>query len=253
MRRSIFLGCGSYLPDKVITNDDLANDLDTSDEWILKRTGIRTRHIASKNQVTSDLGVEAARAAMVCAGVSPNDIDLIVLATVTPDNTFPSTATHIQSKLGIKKGAAFDVQAACSGFIYSLNVADNMIRLGQANTVLLIGSETFSRIVDWQDRSTCVLFGDGAGAVVLGAEDNNGSNRDRGVLSTHICSDGDFYKMLWTNGGPSTNGNAGYIEMDGADVFKHAVIRMAEVVQKSLDENALEISDVDWLVPIKQT
>lgn len=249
MRRSVFLGCGSYLPDKILTNDDLANDLDTSDEWISKRTGIRQRHIVAEGQLTSDLGVEASRRAMANAGVTPDDIDLIVLATVTPDNTFPSTATHIQSKLGVKKGVAFDVQAACSGFIYALNTADNMIRLGQASKALLVGSETFSRIVDWEDRSTCVLFGDGAGAVVLGAEDNNGSNEDRGVLSTHIHSDGDYYKLLWTNGGPSTNGQAGYIEMEGADVFKHAVLRMAETVQESLTENDLDISDIDWLVP----
>ena len=249
MRRSVFLGCGSYLPDKILTNDDLAKNLDTSDEWISKRTGIRQRHIAAEGQFTSDLGVEASKVAIANAGITLDEIDLIVLATVTPDNTFPSTATHIQSKLGVKRGAAFDVQAACSGFIYALNSVDNMIRLGQANKALLVGAETFSRIVDWEDRSTCVLFGDGAGAVVLGAEDNIGSNEDRGVLSTHIHSDGDYYKLLWTNGGPSTNGQAGYIEMDGADVFKHAVLRMAETVQESLAENDLDISDIDWLVP----
>ncbi|HAA91301.1 MAG TPA: 3-oxoacyl-ACP synthase [Rhodospirillaceae bacterium] len=249
MRRSVFLGCGSYLPEKVVTNDDLAERIDTSDEWIAQRTGIRQRHIAADDQLTSDLGVEAAKAAMDCAGVTPDDIDLIVLATVTLDNTFPSTATHVQSKLGIKQGAAFDVQAACSGFIYSLSTADNMIRLGQANTALLIGSETFSRIVDWEDRGTCVLFGDGAGAVVLGSEENDGGNRDRGVLSTHIYSDGDYYKMLWTDGGPSTNGKAGVIEMEGREVFKHAVLRMSEAVETALDENDLKISDIDWLVP----
>lgn len=249
MRRSVFLGCGSYLPDKVVTNDDLAERIDTSDEWIRQRTGIRQRHIAADDQLTSDLAVEAARAAMDQAGVTPNDIDLIVLATVTPDNTFPSTATHVQSKLGIKQGAAFDVQAACSGFIYSLSTADNMIRLGQAENALLIGSETFSRIVDWEDRGTCVLFGDGAGAVVLGVEENDGGNTDRGVLSTHIYSDGDYYKMLWTNGGPSTTGDAGVIEMEGREVFKHAVLRMAEAVETSLEQNGLSIADIDWLVP----
>jgi 3-oxoacyl-[acyl-carrier-protein] synthase-3 len=249
MERSLIMGCGSYLPEKILTNDDLAERIDTSDEWISQRTGIRQRHIAAKNETTSDLAVAAAREAMKRASVSPDDVDLIILATVTPDNTFPATATRVQSKLGIKRGAAFDVQAACSGFIYALNTADNMIRLGQANTVLLIGSECFSRIVDWNDRGTCVLFGDGAGAVVLGKANGAGGNGDRGVLSTHIYSDGDYYDFLCTDGGAATTGTAGVIKMEGREVFKHAVNCMVEAVETSLDFNQLTKKDLDWLVP----
>ncbi|MDB3954057.1 ketoacyl-ACP synthase III [Alphaproteobacteria bacterium] len=249
MRRSVFLGCGSYLPEKVVTNDDLAKRLETSDEWIAQRTGIRQRHIAAEGEYTSDLAVEAAKVALERASIDASEIDLVILATVTPDNTFPATATRVQSKLGIKQGAAFDVQAACSGFIYSLNTADNMLRLGQANKALLIGSECFSRIVDWDDRGTCVLFGDGAGAVVLGVENGDGQNTDRGVLSTHIYADGNYYEHLLTDGGPSTNGKAGVIQMEGREVFKHAAVRMAEAVETSLSTNGFLINDIDWLVP----
>jgi len=249
MKRSVFLGCGSYLPEKVVTNDDLAERLDTSDEWIAQRTGIRQRHIAAEDEYTSDLAVEAAKVALERASIDASEIDLVILATVTPDNTFPAAATRVQSKLGINQGAAFDVQAACSGFIYSLNTADNMLRLGQANKALLIGSECFSRIVDWDDRGTCVLFGDGAGAVVLGAENGDGQNTDRGVLSTHIYADGNYYEHLRTDGGPSTNGKAGVIQMEGREVFKHAALRMAEAVETSLSTNGFSINDIDWLVP----
>ena len=249
MKRSVFLGCGSYLPEKVVTNDDLAKRLETSDEWIAQRTGIRQRHIAAEDEYTSDLAVEAAKVALERASIDASEIDLVILATVTPDNTFPATATRVQSKLGIKQGAAFDVQAACSGFIYSLNTADNMLRLGQANKALLIGSECFSRIVDWDDRGTCVLFGDGAGAVVLGVENGDGQNTDRGVLSTHIYADGNYYEHLLTDGGPSTNGKAGVIQMEGREVFKHAAVRMAEAVETSLSTNGFLINDIDWLVP----
>ena len=249
MRRSVFLGCGSYLPEKVVTNDDLAKRLETSDEWIAQRTGIRQRHIAAEGEYTSDLAVEAAKVALERASIDASEIDLVILATVTPDNTFPAAATRVQSKLGIKQGAAFDVQAACSGFIYSLNTADNMLRLGQANKALLIGSECFSRIVDWDDRGTCVLFGDGAGAVVLGVENGDGQNTDRGVLSTHIYADGNYYEHLLTDGGPSTNGKAGVIQMEGREVFKHAAVRMAEAVETSLSTNGFLINDIDWLVP----
>ncbi len=249
MRRSVFLGCGSYLPEKIVTNDDLANRLDTSDEWITQRTGIRQRHIAFEDENTSDLAIEAAKVALKRASLDASEIDLVIVATATPDNTFPAVATRVQSKLGIKQGAAFDVQAACSGFIYALNTTDNMLRLGQANKALLIGSECFSRIVDWNDRGTCVLFGDGAGAVVLGTEDGDGQNTDRGVLSTHIYADGDYYEHLCTDGGPSTNGKAGVVKMEGREVFKHAAVRMAEAVETSLSRNGLLIGDVDWLVP----
>ncbi|MDA0655382.1 MAG: ketoacyl-ACP synthase III [Proteobacteria bacterium] len=249
MRRSVILGCGSYLPEQIVTNDDLAKRVDTSDDWIRQRTGIRQRHVAAEGESTSDLALEAAKAAMARASVNAVDIDLIILATVTPDNTFPATATRVQSKLGIKQGVAFDVQAACSGFIYALNIADNMIRLGQANTALIIGSECFTRLVDWDDRGTCVLFGDGAGAVVLGAGDGDGSVNDRGVLSTHIFSDGDYYEYLCTDGGPSTTGRAGTVKMEGREVFKHAVHRMVEAVEISLSKNGLTTGDVDWLVP----
>jgi 3-oxoacyl-[acyl-carrier-protein] synthase-3 len=196
MRRSIVLGSGAYLPEKVVSNEDLSRKIETSDEWIRQRTGICQRHIAAEGEFTSHLALQAARAALARAGCTANDLDLLVLATATPDNTFPATATRVQAELGMKRGAAFDVQAVCSGFIYALSVADNMLRLGQAKTALVIGAETFSRILDWEDRSTCVLFGDGAGAVILRAADSSGSNGDRGILSTHLFSDGSGYEML---------------------------------------------------------
>jgi len=249
MRRSQIIGFGSYLPKNIVTNDDLARNIDTSDEWIRKRTGITQRHIAADGELTSDIAEHAARAALDNAGVSSDEIDLIVLATATPDNTFPATAARVQSKLGIRRGAAFDVQAVCAGYVYALATADNMIRLGQAETALVIGAEVFSRILDWEDRGTCVLFGDGSGATVLRGSETAGSNQDRGILSTHIYSDGNYYDMLYVNGGPSTTGTSGYLRMEGKEVFRHAVQRMSEVVETALETNGLKIDDVDWLIP----
>ncbi len=249
MRRSQIIGFGSYLPKDVVTNDDLAKKIDTSDEWIRKRTGIAQRHIAADNELTSDIAEQAARAALDNAGVATNNIDLIVLATATPDNTFPATATRVQSNLGIRRGAAFDVQAVCAGYVYALATADNMLRLGQAETALVIGAEVFSRILDWDDRGTCVLFGDGAGATILRAVEAAGNNQDRGILSTHIYSDGAYYDMLYVDGGPSTTGMSGHLRMEGKEVFRHAVHRMSEVVETALEHNGLSIDEVDWLIP----
>ncbi len=249
MRRSIVAGCGAYLPERIVTNDELAARVDTSDEWISQRTGIRQRHIAADGELTSDLALAAARPALARAGVDGGDLDVIVLATATPDNTFPATATRVQAGLGNTDGAAFDVQAVCTGFIYALTIADNMLRLGQADTALVIGAEVFSRILDWNDRTTCVLFGDGAGAVVLRAGEGEGTSRDRGVLSTHIHSDGANYEALYVDGGPGSTGTAGVIRMAGREVYKQAVIRMAECVDHALGTNGLDHDDIDWLVP----
>ncbi len=247
--RSQVTGCGSYLPARVVTNDQLAERLDTSDEWIFQRTGIRERRVAADGEFTSDLAVEAAKAALTVAGLGAGELDLIVCATSTPDETFPATATRIQERLGMNRGAAFDVQAVCAGFIYGLAVADNFVRLGQAKNVLVVGAETFSRILDWQDRSTCVLFGDGAGAVVLRAENGMAETKDRGVLSTHIFSDGRFHDALYVDGGPSTTQTAGHVRMEGREVFRHAVARMAEAIDTALEANGLTPGDIDWLVP----
>jgi 3-oxoacyl-[acyl-carrier-protein] synthase-3 len=247
--RSVAIGCGSYLPEKILRNDDLSRRLNTSDEWIAQRTGIRQRHIAAEGELTSDMGLAACRDALDMAGVAPSELDLIVCATSTPDETFPATATQIQAKLGCTNGAAFDVQAVCSGFIYGLAVADNFLRMGQAKTALVVGAETFSRILDWEDRSTCVLFGDGAGALLLRAGNGNGDARDRGVLSTHIHSDGRFHDALYVDGGPSSNGCVGHLRMQGKEVFRHAVVRMAEAIDDALESNHLTASDVDWLIP----
>ncbi|HVA13007.1 MAG TPA: beta-ketoacyl-ACP synthase III [Stellaceae bacterium] len=247
--RAQIFGCGGYLPERIVTNADLAKTLDTSDEWIVQRTGIRRRHIAAPGERTSDLAVHAARAALAAAQIAPEEIDLIVLATSTPDNTFPATAARVQARLGIKRGAAFDVQAVCTGFIYALATADNFVRAGQAKTALVIGAETFSRILDWQDRGTCVLFGDGAGALVLRGVPSNGSALERGVLSTHLHSDGSGYDLLYVDGGVSSTGTSGLLRMEGKEVFKHAVRRLAEVVDEALAANGLQAGDVDWLVP----
>ena len=249
MRRSQIIGFGSYLPQNIVTNDDLAEKIDTSDEWIRKRTGIAQRHIAADGELTSDIATDAARAALKNAGLDANAIDLIVLATATPDNTFPATATRVQSNLGIRRGAAFDVQAVCAGFVYALTMADNMIRLGQAETAIVIGAEAFSRILDWDDRGTCVLFGDGAGACVLQGAEMAGTNSDTGILSTHIHADGEYYDMLYVDGGPSTTGTSGYLRMEGKEVFRHAVQRMSEVVTAALDQNDLAVDQLDWLIP----
>jgi 3-oxoacyl-[acyl-carrier-protein] synthase III len=248
--RSRVIGCGAYLPERIVTNAELARRLDTSDEWIVQRTGIRQRHVAAPGDLTSDLAAHAAERALAAAGLTGADLDLIVLATATPDNTFPATATKVQARLGMIEGCAFDVQAVCSGFIYALATADNFIRCGQARRALVIGAETFSRILDWEDRGTCVLFGDGAGAIVLAAHrDEDGGARERGVLSTHLHADGRHYDILYVDGGPSTTGSCGFLRMEGKEVFRHAVHRLAEVVDEALAANGLAARDLDWLVP----
>lgn len=249
MIRSVVQGWGAYLPEKVLTNDDLAKIVDTSDEWITKRTGIRERHIAAEGEMTSDLATHSAKQALDCAGISGAEVDVIVLGTATPDETFPATATRVQEQIGAHSAYAFDIQAACSGFVYSLALADNFLRLGQAKTVLVIGAETFSRILDWQDRTTCVLFGDGAGAVVLRAEEGAGTNADRGVLSTHLHSDGRQHDLLYADGGPSLNQVAGFVRMQGREVFREAVTRLSAVIEEALKSNKITVSDIDWVVP----
>ena len=247
--RSVVLGSGSFLPEKVVTNSDLARRLDTSDDWIQARTGIRRRHVAADGELTSDLAVNASRRALDAAGVAADDLDLIVLATSTPDSTFPATATRVQAQLGMTGGAAFDVQAVCSGFVYALGVADNFVKAGQSKNALVIGAETFSRILDWEDRSTCVLFGDGAGAVVLRAEPTKGSADERGVLSTHLHTDGRLYDLLYVDGGPSSTQTTGFLRMSGPEVYRHAVLKLAEVMGEALEANGLDAGDIDWFVP----
>ena len=242
--RAKVIGCGAYLPERVVTNEELAKRLDTSDEWIRQRTGIAQRHIVAEGELTSDLATKAADAALAQAGFSARDLDLIVVGTSTPDHTFPATATKVQANLGMARGAAFDLQAVCSGFVYALAVADNFIRAGQAQSALVIGAETFSRILDWEDRGTCVLFGDGAGAVLLQAGEG-----DRGVLSTHLYSDGRQYKLLYVDGGPSATGTVGRLRMHGREVFRHAVINLADAIDAALAANCLTPADIDWLVP----
>jgi 3-oxoacyl-[acyl-carrier-protein] synthase-3 len=249
LTRSYIAGCGSYLPSRIVTNEELATRVDTSDEWIVERTGIRQRHVAAEGENTSDLAIAAARQALEKAGVAGDSVDLIVLATASPDHTFPATAVKVQAALGAHKAVAFDVQAVCSGFIYGLSVADNAIRLGQAKTALVIGAETFSRLLDWEDRTTCVLFGDGAGAVVLKAGEGQGGNQDRGILSTHLHSDGRQHDMLYADGGPSSTGTVGKVRMLGKEVFRHAVVNMAAVLEEALVANDLTAADIDWLVP----
>ena len=248
--RSLIVGCGGYLPDQIVTNNDLAaRGVDTSDEWVVQRTGISRRHYAEPGECTSDLAVKAAQAALDYVGLTAADVDVIVVATTTPDNVFPSTATRVQAKLGMTRGFAFDVQAVCSGFVYALAMADNMIRLGQAKTALVIGAETLSRLIDFKDRTTCVLFGDGAGAVVLQAGEGKGDTSDRGVISTHLHSDGHQYNHLYVSGGVGSTGTFGYMHMDGKEVFRHAVHRLSEVVDEALEANHLEPGAIDWLVP----
>ena len=249
MKRSRIIGWGSYLPQQILTNVELARRIETSDDWITSRTGIRQRHIAAEGEMTSDLAVAASRAAIEVAGVEADEVDLIILATATPDNTFPSSATAVQAKLGIVRGAAFDVQAVCSGFVFALAVGDNFIKAGQARTVLVIGAEVFSRILDWQDRGTCILFGDGAGAVVMRATETDGGNSGRHVLSTHIHSDGRHRDLLYVDGGPSSTQTVGHLRMSGRDVFKHAVKLLAGAVDEALEANGMNPEDVDWLVP----
>jgi 3-oxoacyl-[acyl-carrier-protein] synthase-3 len=249
MIRSVVAGCGAYLPERVLDNNELARMVDTSDEWIRERSGIAQRHIAADGQKTSDLATAAADAALRHAGISASDIDLIVLATATPDDTFPATACKVQANLGIRGGAAFDIQAVCSGFIFALATADNFIKAGQARNALVIGAETFSRILDWTDRGTCVLFGDGAGAVVLQSQQGTGTNADRGILTTHLHSDGRHRDLLYVDGGPSATRTVGHLRMAGREVFRHAVVNLAEVVTEALDATGLTQADIDWLVP----
>lgn len=244
-----FAGCGSALPKRCVTNAELAETVDTDDAWIQGRTGIKQRYIADDTEFTSDLALAAARDALAHAGMQADAVDLIIVATTTPDDTFPSTATRVQAGLGLTHGAAFDVQAVCSGFIYSLSVANAMIVSGQVRTVLVIGAETFSRLLDWTDRATCVLFGDGAGAVVLQAADVEGETAPRGVLSTHLHSDGRQRELLYVDGGPSRTGTVGHVRMTGREVFRHAVTRLCESVEEALAANGMQASSVDWLVP----
>ncbi len=247
--RSVVLGCGSYLPQQILTNAELARRIDTSDEWIVQRTGIRQRHIAADGEFTSHLATNAARAALANAGIDAQSIDLIVLATSTPDNTFPATAVSVQQELGIYHGAAFDLQAVCSGFVFALATADNFLRAGSYKRALVIGAETFSRILDWSDRGTCVLFGDGGGAIVLEAQEQPGTSADRGVLTTHLRSDGRHKSKLYVDGGPSSTGTVGHLRMEGREVFKHAVGMITDVIVDAFDATGLSAEDIDWFVP----
>ena len=244
MRRSVVAGVGSALPKRQVTNDELAQSVDTTDEWIVARTGIRSRYIAAEGETTGSLAIEAAQRALEHAGLQATDIDLIVLATATPDQTFPSTATKVQAALGINDCVAFDVHAVCTGFLYALTVADSMLRAGGASKALVIGAETFSRILDWSDRATCVLFGDGAGALVLSAEESEG-----GILSTRLHADGRHNDLLFVDGGPSTTGTVGKLRMKGREVFRHAVVNLADVLNEVLAGAGLTAADVDWVVP----
>jgi 3-oxoacyl-[acyl-carrier-protein] synthase-3 len=247
--RSIISGTGSYLPDNILANTDLENKVDTTDEWIIELTGIKNRHIAADDQLTSDLAVAAAENALESANLNAEDIDLIVVATSTADQTFPSTATTVQRKLGIIKGAAFDLQAVCSGFVFALTTADNFIKAGQAKHVLVIGAEIFSRILDWEDRTTCVLFGDGAGAVVLSAKKGVSDNTDQGILASRIHSDGRYNDMLYVDGGVSSTQTVGHLRMQGKEVFRHAVVNLASVVIEVLEDTKMTSDDIDWIVP----
>jgi 3-oxoacyl-[acyl-carrier-protein] synthase-3 len=247
--RSVVLGCGSYLPRRILTNAELARQIDTSDEWIVQRTGIRQRHIAEDGEFTSHLAINAAQAALANAGVDAQSIDLIVLATSTPDNTFPATAVAVQHGLGINHGAAFDLQAVCSGFVFAVATADNFLRCGGYKRALVIGAETFSRILDWNDRGTCVLFGDGAGAIVLDAQTQSGQLSDRGVLTTHLRSDGRHKSKLYVDGGPSSTQTVGHLRMEGREVFKHAVGMITDVIVDAFNATGLNAENIDWFVP----
>ena len=247
-RRSFIRGTGSYLPAKVLTNDDMSQMVDTTNEWIIERTGITRRHVAADDEVTSDIAVGAAKQALEAAGMNASDVDLIVLATTTPDRTFPATATAVQAKLGIEQGAAFDVQAVCSGFLFALATADSILKQGLFNTALVIGAETFTRILDWSDRGTCVLFGDGGGAVVLQTEEWDGAE-DAGVITHHIRTDGTKSDLLYVDGGVSSTGTIGHVRMEGNKVFRHAVANISSAIQAVLDETGLSSEEIDWFVP----
>ena len=247
--RSIIRGVGAYVPKKIMTNEDLAKLVDTSDDWITERTGIKARHIAEEGETTSDLAIAAGKQALVRSGIDPGDIDLVLVATATPNRTFPATAVTVQAGLGIQNGAAFDIQAVCSGFVYALTTADNFLRCGNFKRALVIGAETFSRILDWEDRGTCVLFGDGAGAVVLEAMPQHGDNSDRGILSTRLRSDGRFEDLLYVDGGPSSTKTTGYLRMNGREVFRHAVQKISGVIEETLVETGFAADEIDWFVP----
>lgn len=250
MNGSRVLGTGSALPRRIVTNAELAERVDTSDEWIVARTGIRQRHIAEADETTATLAIAAARAAIEDAGIEASSIGLIVLATATPDNTFPATATKVQAALGCQGGVAFDVAAVCSGFLYALATADSLLRTGMAKRALVIGAETFSRILDWEDRTTCVLFGDGAGAVVLEASTADGAGKDSpGIIGTRLHADGDKHELLYVDGGPSTTQTVGHLRMRGQEVFRHAVVNLSDVLKEVLEETGFSISDIDWIVP----
>ena len=247
--RSVVLGCGSYLPARTVTNAELAAKVETSDEWIAQRTGIRERHIAADGELTSDLAIKAAQAALADAKLDAQSIDLIVLATSTPDQTFPATAVTVQAALGIHHGAAFDLQAVCSGFVFAMTTADAMLRGGSHKRALVIGAETFSRILDWEDRTTCVLFGDGAGAVVLEAQTQPGTRNDRGILTTHLRSDGRYKDKLYVDGGPSSTMTVGHLRMEGREVFKHAVAMVTDVIEDAFKATGYGAGDIQWFVP----
>jgi 3-oxoacyl-[acyl-carrier-protein] synthase-3 len=249
MLRSVVLGCGSYLPSRVLTNSELAQKVDTSDDWIVQRTGIHERRIAAAGEATSDMGINAAKAALAHAKIEAGAIDLIVLATSTPDNTFPASAVSVQAGLGITQGAAFDLQAVCSGFVFGLATADSLLRAGAFRRALVVGSETFSRIVDWEDRTTCVLFGDGAGAVVLEAQIQQGTREDRGILTSRLRSDGRHKDKLYVDGGPSTTQTVGHLRMEGREVFRYAVAAVADVIEGIFQETGYSAKDIDWFVP----
>jgi 3-oxoacyl-[acyl-carrier-protein] synthase III len=246
--RAVVQGVGHYLPARIVPNSEFAGALDTSDEWIKSRSGIERRHYVAEGQTTSDIAAEAARAALLQAGLTANDLDAIVLATSTADLTFPSAATMVQAKIGMTGGFAFDVQAVCAGFVFALSTAQGLILSGQARRVMVIGAESFSKLMDWNDRSTCVLFGDGAGALILAAEEGAGTAQDRGILATDLHSDGQFKDLLYVDGGVST-GQTGYLRMQGREVFRHAVEKLAESAHAALDKAGLSGEDVDWIVP----
>ena len=249
MMRSVVVGCGAFLPSKCVTNDDLTHIVDTSDAWIVQRTGIRYRYVVDEKETTADLATYSAQRALEHASLSPQEVDMIILATSTPNHTFPATATEVHRRLGLKNGMAFDIQAVCCGFLFALSVADNFLRVGQVKTALVIGAETFSRLLDWKDRNTCVLFGDGAGAVVLQAQKTKGLAKERGILSTHLQSNGDHYNLLWVDGGPSTTRTTGYLRMSGKELFRYAIKFLTESSQKALQANNLQPHDIDWFVP----
>ncbi|ODT62044.1 MAG: 3-oxoacyl-ACP synthase [Phenylobacterium sp. SCN 69-14] len=247
--RSVVTGVGGYLPDEIVTNDDLAKIVDTSDEWIIERTGIRRRHRAAADQAVSDLAVEAARKALEAAGRTPQDVDLIIVATTTPDLTFPAAATIVQRKLGCPVGTAFDLQAVCSGFVYALSVADGFVARGRARCALVIGAETMTRLMDWTDRGTCVLFGDGAGAVVLEPQTGEGTTADRGLLGFALRADGTKQDLLYVDGGVSTTGQIGHLRMQGNQVFRHAVVNISEAIFAAAKDAGVEVGEVDWFIP----